>query len=54
MPCYKSAVGNLYGIVAFTLLWLFLASFFFMLYRSLLRESRARRKGEGADREHGL
>jgi len=47
-------VGNLYGIVAFALLWVFLASFFFTLYRALLRQSRRCRRGEGADWEHGL
>jgi hypothetical protein len=47
-------VGNLYGIIAFALLWLFLATFFFGLYRALLRQSRRRRKGEGADWDHGL
>ena len=49
-----AAVGNLYGIVAFALLWLFLVSFFFTLFRALLRQSRRRRRGEGADWEHGL
>ncbi len=47
-------MSNLYGAIAFALLWLFLASFFFTLYRALLRQSRRRRKGEGADWEHGL
>jgi hypothetical protein len=54
MPCYNRRVGNLYGIIAFALLWLFLASFFFTLYRALLRQSRRRREGKGADWQHGL
>lgn len=47
-------MGNLYGAIAFTLLWVLLASFFFTLYRALLRQARRRREGQGADWEHGL
>ena len=54
MPCYNRRVGNLYGIIAFALLWLFLASFFVTLYRALLRQSRRRREGKGADWQPGL
>lgn len=47
-------MGNLYGIIAFALLWLFLLSFFFTLFRALIGQSRRRKRGEGADWEHGL
>lgn len=45
------AVGNTFAIVAFALLWVFLAAFFFVVLRTLIARSR---KG-GDDRwEHGL
>lgn len=49
-----AAMGNIFAIVAFTLLWLFLAAFFYGLLRTLI--ARARAKGDaGDDRwEHGL
>ena len=50
----SAAVGNLYGIIAFALLWLFLVTFFFTLFRALVVQARRRRKGEGVDWEHGL
>jgi hypothetical protein len=42
-------VGNLFAIVAFVLLWLFLVPFFYALLRALAGR---RRKGSGW--EHGL
>ena len=49
-------MGTLYGVIAFALLWLFLAGFFVALLRGLLRRTRALRgrHGEGGDPEHGL
>ena len=56
MPCYKGRVGNLWGLIAFALLWLVLAGFFVALFRGLLRRSREvrARQGERGDPEHGL
>lgn len=53
MPWYKPRVGNLYAIVAFTLLWLFLLSFFVGLVRWLVGQRR-RSRDEGRRWEHGL
>lgn len=47
-------MGNLYGILAFALLWLFLAGFFFTLFRTLWLQARARKRGESSTWEHGL
>ncbi|HEY8376708.1 MAG TPA: hypothetical protein VIK91_09480 [Nannocystis sp.] len=47
-------MGNLYAIIAFALLWLFLAGFFFVLIRALVVQSRRRRRGEPDVWEHGL
>ncbi len=49
---YNSGVGNIFGIVAFAGLWLFLGVFFVYLFRWLLRRSRA--LGREVDRDHGL
>jgi hypothetical protein len=53
MPCYESLVGNLFAIVAFVLLWLFLVPFFFTLLRALAGQRRRKGRGEGVW-EHGL
>jgi hypothetical protein len=50
----REAVSDLYGLVAFALLWLCLGGFFFVLFRMLLDEARRRRRGERVDWEHGL
>lgn len=50
----RRAVSELYGIFAFTLLWLFLAGFFVVLFGMLREEARRRRRGERDDWEHGL
>ncbi len=47
-------MSDLYGIIAFALLWLFLAGFFVVLFGMLLEESRRRRRGQRDDWEHGL
>lgn len=47
-------MSDLYGVIAFALLWLFLAGFFVVLFGMLLEESRRRRRGERDDWEHGL
>lgn len=49
-------MGNLWGFVAFALLWLFLVGFFVALFRGLLRRTREvrARQGERGDAEHGL
>lgn len=47
-------MSELYGIFAFTLLWLFLAGFFVVLFGMLREEARRRRRGERDDWEHGL
>jgi hypothetical protein len=47
-------MGNLFAIVAFALLWLFLAVFFYVVLRTLISRARSRDQG-GDDRwEHGL
>jgi hypothetical protein len=51
---YKPPVGNIFAIVAFALLWLFLLPFFFTLLRALGRQQRRRGRGEGGGWEHGL
>ena len=47
-------MGNIFAIVAFALLWLFLLPFFFTLLRALGRQQRRRSRGEGGVWEHGL
>lgn len=54
MPWYKRPVGNLYAIVAFVLLWLFLVPFFITLLRAVGAQRRRRGRGEGGHWEHGL
>ena len=54
MPWYKPGVGNLYAIVAFVLLWLFLVPFFVGLLRRLAAQRERQRRGEGGHWEHGL
>ncbi len=56
MPCYKGRVGSLWGLIAFALLWLFLAGFFVALFRGLVRRARDVRaqRGERGDPEQGL
>jgi len=44
-------MGNIFAIVAFTLLWVFLGVFFFVVFRMLLARSRASDKNRW---EHGL
>jgi len=47
-------MGNLFAIVAFALLWLFLVPFFVALLRALIGQRRRERRGEGGHWEHGL
>jgi hypothetical protein len=47
-------VGNFYALIAFALLWLSLASLFVLLMRTLVIQSRRRRRGEPGVWEHGL
>lgn len=47
-------MGNLYAVIAFGLLWLSLAGLFFLLIRTLVIQSRRRRRGEPGVWEHGL
>jgi hypothetical protein len=47
-------VGNLFAIVAFVLLWLFLVPFFVTLLRRLGAQRRRQGRGEGGHWEHGL
>lgn len=47
-------MGNLYAIVAFSLLWLLLAGFFYVLIRLLIAQARRRREGAPGTWEHGL
>jgi hypothetical protein len=56
MPCYKGRVGSLWGLIAFALLWLFLAGFFAALFRGLVRRARDVRaqRGDRGDPEQGL
>ena len=46
--------SNLYAVIAFALLWLTLAGFFFVLIRTLVEQSRRRRNGEPGVWDHGL
>jgi hypothetical protein len=48
------AVNDLLGIIAFALLWLFLAGFFVVLFGMLRAEAGRIRRGERIDWEHGL
>lgn len=50
----RTTVSDLLGIIAFALLWLFLAGFFVVLFGMLREESRRRSRGERDDWEHGL
>ena len=52
--CYASGadMGNVFAIVAYALLWLFLAAFFYVVLRTLIARARSR---DADDRwEHGL
>lgn len=49
-----AAMGNLFAIVAFSLLWLFLLVFFYVVLRTLIARARDRAKGDDDRWEHGL
>ena len=44
-------MGNIFAIIAFAVLWLFLGVFFFVVLRALLTRGKAEDKGRW---EHGL
>ncbi len=47
-------MGNIFAIVAFGLLWVFLAVFFFVVFRALILRDRSGPEGTKDRWEHGL
>ncbi len=47
-------MGNIFAIVAFALLWVFLGVFFFVVFRTLVLRGRSNADGEKNRWEHGL